>query len=185
MHHTGSMVLWVIYNNRYAVGSRYTDADILLVRHQGIDTVEHLRAHLVGEAEEGLADLRNARAMHLMGHHEAILVNLQILAQSLAVLRDVGRIVATIKIDIKRAIVALAIAAMTGGAEGGHALSDVIEGQLGLKRPLPHTQSLPGPRDPLSPRRRYRRPPRPRPRRPVPRRSGSCPCRDARGCPRQ
>ena len=132
MHHAGGMMLGVVKDDGDAVGGRNSDTDAGNVRHQGIDTFEHLATHLFLQPEEGMADLGNARGMHLMGHHQAIGADLQQSAEGLAVLSDILGIVATIGIDIELAISPLTAAPMTGGTEGGDALSEVVKGELGL-----------------------------------------------------
>jgi hypothetical protein len=64
--------------------------------------------------------------MHLVGHQQTVVGNIQKAAQRLAILADSLITITTIAIDIKLAIAPCAIAPFTHRAEGGEALSYMI-----------------------------------------------------------
>ena len=64
--------------------------------------------------------------MNLMGHQQVTVVYLQLLTQRLTILRNACCVVATIAIDIKLTIIALAIASLSGRAKGSDTVAKMI-----------------------------------------------------------
>ena len=75
--HTGGTMLGIVEDDGDAVGGRYTDTDTWDIRHQGIDTLQHLTAHVRRQSEEGTSNLGDARRMYLMGHDQAVIFDSQ------------------------------------------------------------------------------------------------------------
>jgi hypothetical protein len=61
-----------------------------------------------------------------MGHQQAMVFYAQNLAKQRPILSDGLLAVATIAIDVKLAIAPMAIASLSSGAEGRHALAQII-----------------------------------------------------------
>ena len=115
-----------------AVGCRDADAHALHVGHQGINTLQRGLPFIVRTLQEVLVHNGNLRQVHLMGHHQTVVAHVQQLAQGLAVLSDSLLVVPTIAVDVKRGIVALAAAPLSGAAEGHHLGPHLVIVQLRL-----------------------------------------------------
>ena len=126
MHHAGGMVLGIIYNNRYTVGSRHTDAYVCQVGHQGIDAFQGCLPGIFRQEEEGAAYLCDASTMHLMRHHQTVVADAERLGEQGSVSGDSLGTVAAIAVDVKVAIVACTETTVTGGAEGRRAFTYYI-----------------------------------------------------------
>ena len=79
MHCRHGMVLGVIYNNRYAVGSRYSYTYSAHVGHHGIHSFEYHLADILRKMHEILGDLPHYRSVSLMRHNEMGLINAKFL----------------------------------------------------------------------------------------------------------
>ena len=91
-----------------------------------------------------------------MGHYELRHTDAKALAERCAVGFDVGRVVATISIDIKSGVIALAASTFSGGAEGNHAVSHIVIVPLGQIILHLRIQNLQGRQHPQGRRRRGR-----------------------------
>ena len=118
MHRCHCMVVGVIYNNRYAVGSRYSYAYTAHVGHHGIHAFEYHLAYIVGKMHEILSYLPHHHSMSLVRHHEMSLINAQFITQQTTVGDNVGRVITAIFIDVERGVFALALATVTSSGEG-------------------------------------------------------------------
>ena len=112
--HAGGTMFGIVDNNRNTISSGYANTYTGDIRHQGINALQHLTSHFLGESKEGASDLSDTRFMYLMGHHQTIFTDFQQLAQGLAISGNMLRGIATIEVHVKFAIGALAVAAMTG-----------------------------------------------------------------------
>ena len=123
MHGTRHAPPPVEEQQRDAVGRGNANADALHVGHYGIGALERLLALSIVESEQLRVYLSDTRQMHLVRHQQLPRVDAEQMAQRLAVFLYGRGVVATIVVDVECSIVALAVAPMSGAAEGHHACS--------------------------------------------------------------
>lgn len=122
----GSMMRWVIYNNRCTVGSRHADTDTRLIGHQRIDAIDSRLPDIIREQEVGAPYLGYARPMYLMGHDQAAIADAQLATEQAPVSCYSLGVIAAEAVNVEFAVRACAEAATTGGAESGDAFGKIV-----------------------------------------------------------
>jgi hypothetical protein len=66
MYCSSTMMLGVVANDRYAISSRYSDACILYIVYDSVDTIKQHGAYVVRQSEKLFSNLTYDNSVHLM-----------------------------------------------------------------------------------------------------------------------